>query len=120
MLPVISSITATQPPPVRGGTATGAQLPAIPAVPPRLAGAPTATKVPSPEQIAQAIETANKALKANSSNLEFVQDESTGKTIIRILDSATRQVIRQYPTEEMLAIARNVDRMRGALLEEKA
>ncbi len=75
---------------------------------------------PSPEQVKQAIEAANEALKAASSNLEFAQDPSTGKTVVRIVDVTTRQVIRQFPSEEMLAIARALDRLQGLLLVEKA
>ena len=77
-------------------------------------------EAPSPEQVKQAIDAANEALKAASSNLEFAQDPSTGKTVVRIVDVTTRQVIRQFPSEEMLAIARALDRLQGLLLVEKA
>ena len=75
---------------------------------------------PSPEQVRQAITAANGALKAISSSLEFTQDPSTGKTVVRIIDAGTKQVIRQFPSEEMLVIARAIDRMQGLLLKEKA
>ena len=75
---------------------------------------------PSPEQVKQAIEAANEALRAASANLEFAQDPSTGKTVVKIVDVTTRQVIRQFPSEEMLSIARALDRLQGLLLVEKA
>jgi flagellar protein FlaG len=75
---------------------------------------------PTPEQIAEAIATANKALKSVSSSVEFSLDHGTGKTVIRIIDSSNHQVIRQVPSEEMLAIARAVDRLQGLLLRQDA
>jgi flagellar protein FlaG len=75
---------------------------------------------PTPEQIAEAIASANKALKSVSSSVEFTLDHGTGKTVIRIIDSSSHEVIRQVPSEEMLAIARAVDRLQGLLLRQDA
>jgi flagellar protein FlaG len=47
-------------------------------------------------------------------------DKDTGKTVIKIVDSQTNQVIRQIPSEELLAIARNLDRVEGLLLKQRA
>jgi len=77
-------------------------------------------EVPTPEQIKQAIVVANRALKSVTNNLEFAHDPSTGKTVVSVIDAGTREVIRQIPSEEMLAIARAVDRLQGALLKAKA
>jgi flagellar protein FlaG len=79
----------------------------------------TATQ-PNEAQIRQAVEATNTALKVISSDLEFTIDDSTGKTVVRVIDSSTQQVIRQFPSEEMLAIARGVDRLQGVLLKGKA
>jgi flagellar protein FlaG len=75
---------------------------------------------PDPAQVRKAIEAANEALKHAGSDLEFEQDDATGKTVIRVIDSATRQVIRQFPSEEMLGIARALDRLQGLLVQQKA
>lgn len=53
-------------------------------------------------------------------NLQFSVDGDTGKTVIRVVDSATKEVIRQIPNEEVLAIARAMDRLQGLLLKGKA
>lgn len=71
-------------------------------------------------QLKKAIEAANLALKEVTSDLEFAQDPATGKTVIRVIDAGTRQVIRQFPSEELLAIARAIDQFQGLLLREKA
>lgn len=53
-------------------------------------------------------------------NLQFMVDGETGKTVIRVVDGATKEVIRQIPNEEVLAIARAMDRLQGLLLKGKA
>jgi len=79
-----------------------------------------AVSVPDPTELKQAIEAANTALRAVSTDLEFSFDPSTGKTVVRMIDNSTQQVIRQFPSEEMLAIARAIDRFQGLLLRQKA
>jgi flagellar protein FlaG len=81
---------------------------------------PGPTSPPNADQVRQAVDQANAALKSITSNLEFTIDSSTGKTVVRVVDSSTQQVIRQFPSEEMLSIARAVDRLQGMLLKQKA
>ncbi len=67
-----------------------------------------------------AVASINRYLQANNKNVQFDIDHSTGKTVIRVVDAATQEVIRQMPSEETLAIARAISRMSGLLLAEKA
>ena len=53
-------------------------------------------------------------------NLRFSVDESTGKTVVTVTDAATKEVIRQIPSEEMLAVARALDKLQGLLLHKEA
>jgi flagellar protein FlaG len=41
-------------------------------------------------------------------SLLFTVDEASGKDVVTVLDSETDEVIRQYPSEEILAIARRL------------
>ncbi|MBI3529278.1 MAG: flagellar protein FlaG [Betaproteobacteria bacterium] len=75
---------------------------------------------PSESQIKHAIDAANAALKQVTTDLEFARDAATGKIVVRIIDASTQQVIRQFPSEEMLAIARALDRFEGLLIKQKA
>ena len=75
---------------------------------------------PQPEQVQKAVETLKQLVEAKAPNsLAFSIDDSTGKTIVRITDAETGDMIRQIPSEEMLEIARSLDRMQGMLLQEK-
>lgn len=81
---------------------------------------PQEPAAPDQSQIMQAMETANASLRAISADLEFSLDPSTGKTVVRVIDNSTKQVIRQFPSEEMLAIAHAIDRFKGVLLSHEA
>lgn len=55
-----------------------------------------------------------------SRDLQFSIDEELNKTIITVYDSATEEVIRQIPTEEVLQLARNIKNGEAALINVKA
>lgn len=59
-----------------------------------------------------ALESAAKAFQAflqqAQSDLSFQVDESTGRTYFKLVDSKTKEVIRQVPSEEILAMARKL------------
>jgi flagellar protein FlaG len=75
---------------------------------------------PTGVELKQAVEATNAALKKVANNLEFELDAGTGKTVVRVVDAGTGQVIRQMPSEEMLAIARTLDHLQGLLIRQKA
>lgn len=62
----------------------------------------------------------NDFLKSASAGVEFTVDENSKRVVVRIVDSETKQVIRQIPSEEMLAISQSLDRVAGMLFEQKA
>jgi flagellar protein FlaG len=83
----------------------------------------TATEKVSPptdSELKKAIEVSNTALKQIASSLEFTQDKSTGKALIRVYDRGTNELIRQFPTEEMVSIAMAIDNFKGLLISQKA
>ena len=71
-------------------------------------------------EVRKAVEAANRALKEVTSDIEFAVDADSGRTVLKVVDATTQQVIRQFPSEEILAIARALDRYQGLLLKEKA
>lgn len=84
-------------------------------------GRPTVNnKSETVEQIKQAVQEIQEASDILGHNLRFSIDEETGKSIIKVLDAHTDEVIRQFPTEEAIEIARTLDKMQGLLLNDKA
>ncbi|HEY6774357.1 MAG TPA: flagellar protein FlaG [Oxalicibacterium sp.] len=81
---------------------------------------PAAVQQPDPAQLSQALQSINKALQTSSSNLEFSVDDDTDRTIVKVVDQQTGDVIRQMPSAEALEIAKALDRAAGKLFHEEA
>jgi flagellar protein FlaG len=79
-----------------------------------------AAAIPKPQEIKESVEKINKAVQAMGRNLQFTVDESTQMNVVKVVDVETKDVIRQIPTEEALAIAKALDKLQGLLLKEKA
>jgi flagellar protein FlaG len=67
-----------------------------------------------PEAVNQQIES---FLQRNDRELSVSFDDSTGFYVARVLAGGSEAVVRQVPSEEMLRIARNIDQMRGRLVD---
>lgn len=74
----------------------------------------------SSDQIQKAVDEIEKFTQALARNLTFSIDEDTGKTIVKLMDTQTKEVIRQIPTEEVVSIARALGKIQGSLLDDKA
>ncbi|MDH4284430.1 MAG: flagellar protein FlaG [Gallionellaceae bacterium] len=70
----------------------------------------------SAEQLKKVAENINKVLRESGRSLEFSVDKDTNKQVFRLLDTETGDVIRQFPTEEMLAISRAIDKFQQDVL----
>jgi flagellar protein FlaG len=75
---------------------------------------------PTRQQVEEAAKQVNDFLKPINNSLEFQLDDTTGKTIVKVIDTTTKDVIRQFPSEEMLSIAKAIDQMKGLLVHQKA
>ncbi len=74
----------------------------------------------STEGLHQAIAAANRATKSLNNSVQLSLDSQSGKAIVRVIDTATGQVIRQIPTEEVLELRRAFDRVAGLLFHRTA
>lgn len=70
------------------------------------------------QQIGEAAKLLKEYVKPVAQNLQFSMDEDSGKTVIKVVDSETQQVLRQIPSEEMLKIAKTLDRLQGLLVRD--
>ncbi len=70
------------------------------------------------EQLRQTVVELNRHVQQVRRDLRFEIDESTGRPIIKVLDSESQEVIRQIPPEEALAVAHRMQTGEdGGLLE---
>lgn len=74
---------------------------------------------PSPESVADAVKAVSEFVGNINSNLKFNVDDETGQTIIKVVDSTTNEVIKQIPSEDMVAIAKAMDKLKGILVHQK-
>lgn len=58
-------------------------------------------------------------LQTNQRQLQFSVDSETNSTVVRVIDSETKELIRQIPSEELLAISRRLEAATGLLVDDK-
>lgn len=76
---------------------------------------------PSPEQLDNAVSKLNDYLQDVQRNLSFSIDKETGITVVKVIDSATQEVVRQLPPDETLKLAAAIDKQIAAhLVQERA
>jgi flagellar protein FlaG len=75
---------------------------------------------PTREQVNSAVKHLNETMSASSQDLEFSVDQDSKKTIVKLVDRNTHEVLRQMPTKEALEIAKSLDKAMGKLIDQKA
>ncbi|MFY9314267.1 MAG: flagellar protein FlaG, partial [Burkholderiales bacterium] len=72
-----------------------------------------------PARLAEAVDRANRLIGATARDLRFQIDRETGKPVVQVIDKASGSLVRQIPAEEMIAIAKALDRMQGLVIHLK-
>lgn len=62
----------------------------------------------------------NEVTQSLNSELSFSIDDSSGEVVVKVIDARTDEVIRQIPTEAVLAVLQNIIENKGGLLKEQA
>lgn len=116
---------STQPAPTAGDKHVDA--PVAPARPIVQSAEPTAqvqqpATVPDMGLVSQAVKNINKLLQdaLPPQNLEFTVDEGSDRTVVKVVDQKTKEVLRQIPSEEVLELAKALDLSQGLLIRQKA
>ena len=66
------------------------------------------TQLEAPESLESAVKNINDYVQNLQRSLQFTVDEISGKDVVTVLDKETDEIIRQYPSEEVLEIARRL------------
>lgn len=61
--------------------------------------------------IDEALEIINKVAIFEQRSLSFMFDEASGRSIIKVVEKNTNEVIRQIPSEELLKVAQDIKRL---------
>lgn len=60
------------------------------------------------ESLQSAVAHINEHMQKMERSLQFTIDEGSGKEVVTVLDTNTAEIIRQFPSEETLIIARQI------------
>jgi flagellar protein FlaG len=75
---------------------------------------------PTPAELKTAVEKLNQSMTASSQDLQFSVDEDSKKTVVKLIDRTTHEVLRQMPSKEALEIAKSLDKAMGKLIDQRA
>lgn len=77
-------------------------------------------KIQDPQPVEIVVNRVNDLIQNIRRELRFTLEEESGKTIIKVIDAESGDIIRQLPSEQLLDLARNLEQAGGILLKEKA
>lgn len=80
----------------------------------------TAAQPVSPEQLEAAVDSVREYIRPHNNSLQFSVNDDIGRIVVTVVDSETEEVIRQIPAEEMIAIAKALDSIKGLLVRQQA
>ncbi|KQN75464.1 flagellar biosynthesis protein FlaG [Duganella sp. Leaf61] len=77
---------------------------------------------PSLDQVNRAVSELNQSPQAKSQGLEFSIDTDSKRTVVKVIDQSTKEVLRQIPTPEALEIAKAMEAKstKGVLIQQTA
>jgi flagellar protein FlaG len=80
----------------------------------------TATKKPNKDQIDGMVHDLNKSMQEIGTHVSFSVDTETNRTIIKVIDTTTKEVVRQIPPENMLRVSENITKLLGLMVDQAA
>ncbi|MDS4013412.1 MAG: flagellar protein FlaG [Candidatus Accumulibacter sp.] len=75
---------------------------------------------PTRSEVTEAVSQIKEFVAQSGKEINFSIDEQSGIRVVKVLDTATNEVVRQIPSEEVVAIARALDKLQGLFLRDKA
>lgn len=90
----------------------------------KFASAPNSDTAPpgqlaNEDELNQVVQEMNDFVKPINNSLEFSVDKDTGTTVVKVLDTETQEVIKQIPSEEMLALAKAIGQLKGLFVKQQ-
>lgn len=107
MMPVITQVSTTNPsaPPLSG---VARSVPDQPVIPPQSKPVTKQDAEPNQPELDYAVNRLNEYIQNSRRDLYFSVDKDSGRVVVKVIDSETREVIRQIPSEEVVALARGL------------
>jgi len=77
-----------------------------------------AKRTESDKEVKEAVDNIQKFVAQTTRDITFSIDESAG-FMVKVIDRTSQDVIRQIPSEEVVAIARALDKLQGLFVRDK-
>jgi flagellar protein FlaG len=72
------------------------------------------------KKLQQVVADLNEMMGMSGTTLSFAVDRASNKTIIRVVDEKTKEVIRQIPSEDAVKVAQHIHGLMGILYDASA
>lgn len=73
---------------------------------------------PTRQELDKAVKDVSEFVGVVNADLSFSVDEDTGRTVVKVIDNATKEVIKQIPSKEVLELAKALDGIKGLLVKQ--
>lgn len=74
----------------------------------------------SENQVTDAVDKLSKFVSTIRPEISFSVDQSSGTRVVKIMDSQSKEVLRQIPSEEAIQLAQALDKLQGLFVRDKA
>ena len=72
------------------------------------------------EEVQAVVDKLNEFMAHGQRNLNFSVDKDTENVVVKVMDTQTQEVIRQFPSEETLKLAKHIEGMLGLIFNDRA
>jgi len=71
-------------------------------------------------ELVTAVKKLNDLVAPALQTVQFSLDEQSERLIVKVVDTASKQVLRQIPNEEVLAMSKTLDKLQGLMIRQTA
>lgn len=70
--------------------------------------------------LATAVKKLNERVSPALQTIQFSLEQDSARMVVKVIDTATKTVLRQIPNEEVLAFSKTMDRLQGMVIRQQA
>lgn len=72
------------------------------------------------QKLQDSVEALNEFVSPYNTSLRFSIDDESGTVVVKVTDLETKEIIKQFPSEDALELAKALDKLKGLLVQQKA
>lgn len=80
----------------------------------------TAKATSDPKELKSAVDKVKQFVSSATNELQFTVDKDLGVTVVKVVDRSTDKTVMQIPSEDMIDLAKALDKLQGLLVKQKA